>query len=401
MSTSEMKQLKDITNKACRDRCLSMLNQMKTQKENRQPLPLITIENKSFSPNNRYLLNEIDSVKSGRTQTFTNWPHINPNREVMSSNGWFYCNVNDRTICIYCDTICHNWEPTDDPYEVHARLAPKCPFVLSISSSPPLLTAKDLLPTSNNNSSGNFGARHKSMCEVSRRQETFNDKTWTQTSPSNEELALAGFFYSGTGNSVTCFYCGGSLHKWGENDNPKIEHARWFPDCLYAKHLCGDQLHAKIQLTKKQLTIEKNNIDKEMLVRLVNARLDLPIVQRLREKYSLGVIKRCIEDQLKLNHDDYKSDNDFEMACLIVQKQIDTIKGNPDVVITPSKNKIESTVLKPSNTKLEDCVICLTEERQVACMPCGHLCNCVSCGYSLSTCPICRQKIQSLVRVYS
>jgi hypothetical protein len=238
------------------------------------------------------------------------------------------------------------------------------------------------------------------MCEISRRQETFNNPAWTQTSPTAEELSLAGFYYAGTGNSVTCFYCGGSLHKWGENDSPKIEHARWFPNCLYAKHLCGDRLHTNIQITKQKLSNEKKTMDKETLIRLVNARLDLPNVQRLRSQYSLSVIKRCIEDQLKMNQDDFESDNDFTMSCFILQKQMDIIKGNPDQIITPSQNEIAVQSPEVSNVKVEECLVCLTEERQLACLPCGHLCTCVSCGYALRTCPICREKIQSFVRIY-
>jgi len=397
MSLSEINPMQDLTNQSFHQRCSFVVNQIKAQKENRQPSSLPKIQN-IILPKKRHVLKEIDSVKAARLQSFGNWPHFTPNRDIMSKNGWFYCNVNDRTICIYCNTICHNWTNTDDPYEVHARLAPECPFVLSISPSPS--SSKDSLSLLNQNLEGKFQARHTSMCEVSRRQESFNNTSWTQTSPSIEDLALAGFFYTGTGNSVTCFYCGGSLHQWGANDSPKIEHARWFPDCLYGKHLCGDRLHAKIQITKKQLSIEKNDIDKETLIRLVNARLDLPNVERLRTKYKLSVIKRCIEDQLKMNHDDFKSDKDFEMACFLLQKQIDTIQGNPDKIITPSQNQIETSLPEPSKIKLEECIICLTEERQLACMPCGHLCTCVPCGYAVRKCPICRQEIHSFIRIH-
>jgi hypothetical protein len=396
MAICEINPPHDITNQSCYQRCLSMISQIKTQKA--QQLLSLPITQNTILPKKRCLLKEVDSVRTGRLQSYTNWPHVIPSREIMSLNGWFYCNTNDRTICIYCDTVCHNWTNNDDPYEVHARLAPECPFVLSISSSSS--SSKDSPSTINQNLNETFQPRHTSMCEIFRRQETFNNKNWTQTSPSTEDLALAGFFYSGTGNSVTCFYCDGSLHQWGANDNPKIEHGRWFPSCLYANHLCGDRLHAKIQMTKKQLSAEKINIDKETLIRLVNARLDLPIVQRLRTKYQLSVIKRCIEDQFKMNHDDFKSDNDFEMACFILQKQIDAIRGNPDKIITPSQNQLEVSLPEPSTKKLEECIICLTEERQLACMPCGHLCTCVPCGYALRACPICRQKIQSFVRIY-
>ena len=41
------------------------------------------------------------------------------------------------------------------------------------------------------------------------------------------------------------------MQNWGPNDNPMIEHARWFPHCAYAKQLCGDELYRKIQESKR------------------------------------------------------------------------------------------------------------------------------------------------------
>ncbi|CAF4362209.1 unnamed protein product, partial [Adineta steineri] len=141
----------------------------------------------------------------------------------------------------------------------------------------------------------------------------------------------AGFFYTGTKTIVTCFYCNGSLQNWGPNDNPMIEHARWFPHCAYAKQLCGDDLYRKIQESKRAqqeraraneskekatlgmpasttttTSTATNNRqllipDESTLSRLVAARLDLPISQRLLDqKFKLSIIKRCWEDQLRL-----------------------------------------------------------------------------------------------------
>ena len=76
--------------------------------------------------------------------------------------------------------------------------------------------------------------------------------TWpNENLPSVDDLVRAGFFYTGTKTIVTCFYCNGSLQNWGPNDNPMIEHARWFPHCAYAKQLCGDELYRKIQESKR------------------------------------------------------------------------------------------------------------------------------------------------------
>ena len=337
---------------------------------------------------------EYETTRQIRARSLSHWPHASPGQQTMATAGWFSCNVHDRVICIYCHTICHGWKEHDNPAEVHARLAPNCPFVQAMPATEPSCRII-------NGSIGTpFSPHHAGMAQSPRRLATFTDDAWNKTAPSIEELARAGFFFSEKSKSVTCFYCNGSLHQWGEKDNPLIEHARWFSHCLYAKHLCGDDLHARTQQSKKRLiTPVTNPTDNIELSRLVAARMDLPSVLRLRSKYQPAVIKRCIEDQWRIKHDDFKTDADLDMACRILQKQIDIIQGSKDKIVVPSANR-PADVSRPSvKASLGECFVCLTEEKQLACMPCGHLCACVPCGYALQSCPICRQKVQAFVRV--
>ncbi|CAF1090246.1 unnamed protein product [Rotaria sordida] len=395
MATTGIIQIRDsIKQSSLHRRCSSV---SKTEREQKTIISGTDIPQQEFIiEKKKYSLNESESIQEIRIRGLSHWPHFTPSNESMASAGWFSCNVNDRVICIYCNTICHEWTINDDPIEVHTRLAPQCPFVLSIPSvnnSPKII---------NDTFDEKFKPFHPGMAEISRREATFSNVKWTENSPSIESLIRAGFFSTGIDNSVTCFYCNGSLHKWSPKDNPMIEHARWFPHCTYAKHLCGNQFYEKIQTSKKKLILTKNNkIDKDQLTRLVLSRLDLPIVERLRLQYSLAIIKRCIEDQFKIKNDDFKSDIDLTMACLILQKQIDIIKGSTDNIIIPSKSQQLDNSSQSLKQSLGECFICLTEEKQLACMPCGHLCACVPCGYALQSCPICRQKIQSFMRITS
>eukprot|EP00917_Polyrhabdina_sp_WS-2016_P031050 GHVP01066184.1.p1 GENE.GHVP01066184.1~~GHVP01066184.1.p1 ORF type:complete len:268 (+),score=36.53 GHVP01066184.1:53-856(+) len=53
-----------------------------------------------------------------------------------------------------------------------------------------------------------------------------------------------------------------------------------------------------------------------------------------------------------------------------------------------------------------DCLVCLSEKRDTVVLPCGHMCLCESCAQSMrlmkhKTCPICRQKIVSFLRLES
>ncbi|CAF5029306.1 unnamed protein product, partial [Rotaria sp. Silwood1] len=217
-------------------------------------------------------------------------------------------------------------------------------------------------------------ACHTAYIEIPRRHATY--ATWpNENLPSVDDLVSAGFFYTGTKTIVTCFYCNGSLQNWGANDNPIIEHARWFPHCGYAKQLCGAELYRKIQESKRAqherakandttscLGISGNNSshgrllipDESTLSRIVAARLVLKMSQSLLDQnFKLSIIKRCWEDQIRLKRktkgfhlfqrdynfrldDDFVSDGDLLVACMILQKQIEHIDGKKENIIVPS-----------------------------------------------------------------
>lgn len=66
------------------------------------------------------------------------------------------------------------------------------------------------------------------------------------------KLPKYGFFYAGTRDVVTCYFCGLSLHGWFEITeklakdesssrtviDPREEHRRWFPDCFLLHDIC-------------------------------------------------------------------------------------------------------------------------------------------------------------------
>ncbi|CAF1437880.1 unnamed protein product [Rotaria sp. Silwood1] len=418
---------------------------------------------------------ENDIVKQVRVRTFSNWPHqTSPSRAQMIEAGFYRCNVLDRVICLHCDLICQQWIPlVDDPIEVHRTLSPKCPFVIAmltkteeVSISPPAIINQSSTNSTNQPSSslnniellrvGNVASaspHHSAYAETPKREASF--ATWSKEElPTIDNLVRAGFFYSETDNTVTCFYCNGSLHEWSSHDDPVMKHAHCFPHCAYIKQLCGDDVLRKIQEAKQleqqreiinngniqTMTTPKNIFDEHTCGRMVAARLDLPISQKLlSQNFSLSIIRRCWEDQLRLKGDDFVSDNDLKIACTILQKQIECINGNKENIIVPSiemakrresnnNNAMETDssslinisngpICQPSSsnqmpTKVNEmntenskspsnpCALCLTEERKLACIPCGHLATCVPCGHSLRKCPLCRQNIKAYLRIY-
>ncbi|CAF2926476.1 unnamed protein product [Rotaria sp. Silwood2] len=438
---------------------------------------------------------EVDSLRQVRIRTFSHWPHHTvPSNSQMIEAGFFCCNVGDRVICIYCNLICQQWiSYIDDPCEVHKTLSPNCiyvktklmnPVVSSIAIVNESSTTNIASSTSNNLSSIRtndivFRAScNPTYSEILKRQASF--ATWpNENLPQVDDLVRAGFFYTGAATIATCFYCNGSLQNWGSNDNPMIEHARWFPYCAYAKQLCGEELYRKIQESKRiqqkrarakelreeggsndlmNINVTENSgklliPDESTLSRLVAARLDLSISQHLLDQhFKLSIVKRCWEDQLRIKHDDFVSDCDLYIACLILRKQIEHIDGKKENIVIPSikmkqmreqneteisqqklttanevqsiENRTDTEVNMPSQsltstgnerevqtnkkiTNVNDqsqslnlCVLCITEEKKLACIPCGHMSTCVACGHSLRSCPICRREIDAFIRIY-
>jgi len=209
---------------------------------------------------------EINMIKQIRKRTFSQWPHrSSPSRAQMIEAGFFSCNVGDRVICLYCNLICQQWiQNTDDPCETHKTLSPQCPYVIALlkgQQAASILIINEYSLNDHSSVSNNIdplrfneivytAACHTAYIEIPKRLTSF--ATWPhENSPSVDDLVRAGFFYTGTKTIVTCFYCNGSLQNWGANDNPTIEHVRWFPNCAYAKQLCGADLCRKIQESKR------------------------------------------------------------------------------------------------------------------------------------------------------
>lgn len=55
------------------------------------------------------------------------------------------------------------------------------------------------------------------------------------------------FIVQGYGDCARCFYCGGGLRNWEDDDNVWVEHARWFPKCAFIRQTMGQQFVDTVQ----------------------------------------------------------------------------------------------------------------------------------------------------------
>ncbi|KAJ1531810.1 hypothetical protein ONE63_000464 [Megalurothrips usitatus] len=197
--------------------------------------------------------------EAARLETFENWPSDIVTPQQLAKAGFFYQGAGDKVKCAFCSGIVGFWEPGDDPEREHRRHFPSCPFLYDIpvgnipmSSEPgdacselgvrdlntdatdPKLAMKELGIQSHH------GPRNPMYATVESRLRTFEN--WpSDVTQKPDELAAAGFYYTGNGDQVRCFHCDGGLRLWDPSDDPWMEHARWFNTCGYVTLVKGEQ----------------------------------------------------------------------------------------------------------------------------------------------------------------
>ncbi|CAF1063665.1 unnamed protein product [Adineta steineri] len=271
---------------------------IKTEPENPSKRQKIEPINSDISSNT---LLETNLLKQVRRRTFSHWSRRTiPSTAQMIESGFFNCNVGDRVICIYCNLICQQWTPhTDDPCEVHKTLSPNCIYVAANLIRP---AASSTIIVNENSASASSNIH-------------------SSTSASHDPLTSNEIIFKNTSHSADT-----EISKQSQQKHAKENE-------LKGRTFIGISSNSTLTINSQQLSIP----DESTLSRLVAARLELPISQRLLDKkIKLSIIKRCWEDQLRLKQEDFISGCDLYIACLILQKQIEHINGKKENIVVPS-----------------------------------------------------------------
>ncbi|CAF1353923.1 unnamed protein product [Adineta steineri] len=163
----------------------------------------------------------VDTLKKIRRHTFCHWHHAQGITAAQTiSASFFYCNVGDRVICLYCNLICQQWTLNiNDLEEVHFTSVPQYSYIRSMLKRHQTNTILIINENYANNSNGQLqisnnlrfnkivhtSAYHRNYTEISKRQESL---------PSVDDFVRVRFSYIGTKTILTCFYCDGSLQNW-------------------------------------------------------------------------------------------------------------------------------------------------------------------------------------------
>ncbi|CAF3496392.1 unnamed protein product [Rotaria sp. Silwood1] len=361
-----------------------------------------------------------EAVEQSRRQTFLGGaPECPSCLERMIKAGFFSCNIDDRVICLYCNLICHQWVPhSDDPCEVHQTLSPTCPFVKNMlirhqAASTLIINDNSMANRTADAASTNTYRSNEivpilllntAYADIPKRVASF--ATWSNGAlPTVDDFVRAGFFYTRTGSR-----------------------------------------RANNSIRNNTIDGQKLDIpDEKTLSHLVTLRLNWPMSKKLlAQKFHVSIIKLCWENQLRLKQLDFKSESDLLVACIILQRQRIHIDKRKEHIIIPAERMnqihkrqqqlgVHAAVLPiptqvtapPTNafnttdigtgvspessadqaiprelTPATLCMVCISEERCLAFIPCGHMGTCLACRRSLSSCRICGRNIEAFVRIY-
>ncbi|KAM5135905.1 baculoviral IAP repeat-containing protein 7 isoform 2-T2 [Mantella aurantiaca] len=300
-----------------------------------------------------------------RLRSFRNWPAagiVSPHQ--MAWAGFFYLGPRDRVQCFCCGGILRSWEPGDHPGAEHRKYFPSCPFMLGRDvGNVPLTGATDSvdgqilgqlqrLPGQEDD----WQAVYPDLLEESERLGTFHN--WPQsTGMCPEQLARAGFFYTGRRDSVRCFHCDGELRHWEQGDDPWREHAKWFPRCEFLVQSMGPAYIRSVQdaaggdspqsSPESQGTSERSPSTPSEPAWTPESPAQRPASQPPKPETSLSA-----------------------------EEQLERLKEE----------------------KL--CKVCMDKDVSMVFVPCGHLVVCMDCAPSLRHCPICRAAIRGSMRAF-
>ncbi|CAF2722791.1 unnamed protein product [Rotaria sp. Silwood2] len=371
---------------------------------------------------------EPDSLQQYRRHSFDDWPH----HGILSSGymiqaGFISCATGDQSVCPYCDLICEQWTPyVDNPSEVHKTLSPACLYViekLRLAEPPPIIngstssvtaSVSNPIHASNNTHSPLLSTFARPVVQNQNRSANHTLVTSTPACPVDKSLSIEELIQANTTSmvdqsDVNKFCCKDLLEHWDPDDDSKVEDDRWFPHWANGKQLYGNELYRKIQKTTRKHQQLRAHLKRE------NEKVNPDVTKNtnpnpnsrqlfMSSKRLLSIVRRCWQRQSQGRHERSVCYGDLLIARFIQQKQTEL---RENIIIPSAKMKqISEEAIKrhqkidgQRQISVESCVVCLVEERRLACMPCGHLTTCVPCGHSLISCPLCRREIEKLVSI--
>ena len=360
-----------------------------------------------------------------RLATFdSRWPTLCPVKPTeLARSGFYFKGKDDWVQCFACCLILKNWQPGDTPEGEHRKYKPLCPFLTeehnrNVPMTPSVQGMKSpaqlqTVPPSN------LQLEHV-------RLRTFRD--WpSKASVFPEDLAQAGFYYTGKWTTTFCFQCGVQVEEWFPGDVPLDKHLRRAPHCLFINavyqkrsktakmSLYADRL-ASFRLWPKSTPVSAESLaeagffyagsgDGVICFSCGGALKDwektdmawgehakyFPSCQFLKDNTPNTRNESQTESQ-KVSESHYQASPTTHLTQQFDDHLRLTGQGE--------KGSLSESYPKENEEGIRLCKICGKREMDILFLPCAHILSCGICAPELTKCPACMADVQKKVRSY-
>ncbi|XP_027270973.1 baculoviral IAP repeat-containing protein 3 isoform X1 [Cricetulus griseus] len=260
------------------------------------------------------------NTEKARLLTYQTWPLSFLSPAELARAGFYYVGPGDRVACFACGGKLSNWEPKDDAMSEHRRHFPNCPFLKDPSQS-----------------ASRYSVSNLSMQTHAARVRTFFN--WPPSAPVHpQQLASAGFYYTGHSDDVKCFCCDGGLRCWESGDDPWVEHAKWFPRCEYLIRIKGQEFVGQVQagyphLLEQLLSTSDTPEDESAESPIVHfglgessedvVMMNTPVVKAALEMgFSRSLVRQTVQRQILATGENYRTVSDLVIGLLDAEDEI-------------------------------------------------------------------------------
>lgn len=234
--------------------------------------------------------------------------------------------------------------------------------------------------------------KHPQYINEKKRIESFNDNV-IPLGQSVTVLSNAGFYHTGELDEVCCHHCNGKIKDWTQNNDPWIEHPKYFPNCGFLR---SKRTPEYIDILRKkyllQTQLSQTDIKFKRVVNILNSE---NVTSLLNLGYTTQTIIEVILSLDSQNINDNALVREVMKRCKLPyinsQREIQSCASNVNEKLCNEYKTLEESLT---------CNICYDNSKSVALLPCGHCYCCNVCVFSMANCSICKGIIRGTVRVF-
>ncbi|XP_052812106.1 uncharacterized protein LOC128239484 isoform X1 [Mya arenaria] len=358
-----------------------------------------------------------------RLGSYSSWGRQLPTPFALTSAGFFFTGEDDLVRCYECGIGLKDFSEGDDPLREHAQHAPRCRFIADYFGSQANIDAytrrmEDPDEIRRRGLTRFLNAKGTSVTRYKARSESFRSfdsrlssyRTWPTTTVQRPfQLAEAGLYYTGREDHVRCFACDGGLRRWDPEDDPWIEHCKWFPACPFAREEKGDEYIALVQATidndltysepngcSEQTSTLQSNTD--LVAGIGNLAIDSTDIEELRKTCTVDMgfsktdFDKAISDLAGRGNSRPTIEDVISAFEVLGQRQENYTANQRKENLLEENQRLRSMLL---------CFICQRNQVNALYLPCTDHRLCMDCAREYSTtCPVCQRPVKDIIKTF-